>query len=71
MIVELGPGNGEAELSWRKSGHSGSGGGDCVEVALAPGAVHVRDSKAQAEAVPAFPREQWAAFTAYARENAV
>ncbi|MEV5430516.1 DUF397 domain-containing protein [Streptomyces sp. NPDC052701] len=42
-----------------------------MEVAIAPGAVHVRDSKAQAETVLAFPQEQWAAFTAYAREAAV
>ncbi|MFF5157505.1 DUF397 domain-containing protein [Streptomyces sp. NPDC000348] len=49
----------------------GANGSDCVEVVVAPGAVRVRDSKAQAEAVPAFPREQWAAFTAYAGEIAV
>ncbi|WP_371100879.1 DUF397 domain-containing protein [Streptomyces sp. PU_AKi4] len=30
----------------------------CVEVAIAPGAVRSRDSKAQAEAVLAFPRQQ-------------
>ncbi|MDT0414604.1 DUF397 domain-containing protein [Streptomyces sp. DSM 41982] len=33
------------ELSWFKSSYSGSGGSDCVEVALTPLAVHVRDSK--------------------------
>ncbi|MFF8449104.1 DUF397 domain-containing protein [Streptomyces leeuwenhoekii] len=57
-------------LSWFKSSYSGTSGGDCIEVALTPGAVHVRDSKARA-AVLAFPREQWAAFTAYARKAAV
>ncbi|MGK5497368.1 DUF397 domain-containing protein [Streptomyces sp. URMC 125] len=71
MIVDRNADHGEIELRWRKSSHSGSGGGGCVEVALAPGAVHARDSKAQAEAVPASPREQWAAFTAYAREITV
>ena len=30
---------------WRKSSYSGSGGGDCAEVASTPGAVLVRDSK--------------------------
>jgi hypothetical protein len=69
MIVDRNAGHGEAELSWRKSSYSGSGGGDCVEVAASPGAVRVRDSKARA-AVLAFPREQWAAFTAYARKAA-
>jgi hypothetical protein len=59
------------DLSWFKSSYSGTSGGDCVEVALAPGAVHVRDSKDQAAAVLAFPREQWAAFTAYAGEITV
>ncbi|MEW1603068.1 DUF397 domain-containing protein [Streptomyces sp. NPDC093808] len=33
----------------------GANGNDCVEVAVAPGTVRVRDSKAQAEAVLAFP----------------
>ncbi|MBZ9642941.1 DUF397 domain-containing protein [Streptomyces sp. PSKA30] len=71
MIVDRDPGHGEAQLNWRKSSYSGSGGGDCVEVATAPGTVLVRDSKKQAEAVLAFPQEQWAAFTAYARETSV
>ncbi|GAA2454770.1 DUF397 domain-containing protein [Streptomyces glaucus] len=32
---------------WRRSSHSSSGdGNDCVEIATAPGTVHVRDSKA-------------------------
>ncbi|CAL9392363.1 hypothetical protein SUDANB6_01287 [Streptomyces sp. enrichment culture] len=34
-----------SELDWFKSSYSGSEGDDCVEVAHAPGAVHVRDSK--------------------------
>ncbi|NEY32791.1 DUF397 domain-containing protein [Streptomyces sp. PRKS01-65] len=59
------------DLSWFKSSYSGTSGGDCVEVAIAAGTVRVRDSKATAQAVLAFPREQWAAFTAYARETAV
>lgn len=31
--------------TWRKSSYSGSGGGDCTEVASIPGAVLIRDSK--------------------------
>ncbi|MFD4754699.1 DUF397 domain-containing protein [Streptomyces sp. NPDC058426] len=38
MATTVGP-------SWFKSSYSGSGGSDCVEVALTPLAVHVRDSK--------------------------
>ncbi|MYR20435.1 DUF397 domain-containing protein [Streptomyces sp. SID6137] len=35
-----------AELHWFKSSYSSSGEpGDCVEVAVAPAMVHVRDSK--------------------------
>ncbi|MGV9340395.1 DUF397 domain-containing protein [Streptomyces sp. NPDC003688] len=31
--------------TWRKSTYSGAEGGDCIEVAAGPGAVHIRDSK--------------------------
>ncbi|NJQ01165.1 DUF397 domain-containing protein [Streptomyces zingiberis] len=31
--------------TWFKSSYSGSDGDDCVEVAKAPAAIHVRDSK--------------------------
>lgn len=33
------------ELTWFKSSYSDGEGGNCVEVAACPGAVHVRDSK--------------------------
>ena len=32
-------------LQWFKSSYSGSGGGDCVEVAIAQHTIHIRDSK--------------------------
>lgn len=31
--------------TWRKSSHSGSTGGECVELASIPGVIAVRDSK--------------------------
>lgn len=37
-----------SRLSWFKSSYSGPEGGDCVEVAQAVGAVHIRDSKDEA-----------------------
>ncbi|MFG3005233.1 DUF397 domain-containing protein [Streptomyces calvus] len=37
----------QSELDWFKSSYSGSQGDDCVEVAFAGDAVHVRDSKTQ------------------------
>jgi hypothetical protein len=33
------------ELHWRKASHSASNGGECVELASAPDAIAVRDSK--------------------------
>ena len=54
------------ELAWFKSSYSGTNGGDCVEVAVAPGTVHIRDTKSQVQTL-SFPRERWAAFTTYVR----
>lgn len=42
----------EAPLCWRKSSHSSEEGGECVEVAIAAGAVHIRDSKQPAQDGP-------------------
>ncbi|MFF8284898.1 DUF397 domain-containing protein [Streptomyces albus] len=50
------------ELAWWKSSYSGSGGGNCVEVAQTPEMVHVRDSKEQCGPVLSVPSAQWAAF---------
>ncbi|MEU0134435.1 DUF397 domain-containing protein [Streptomyces sp. NPDC006296] len=67
MSVEQETGNVD-ELRWFKSSHSGSGGGDCVEVAVGGGAVHVRDSKEAGDG-PALRvgRTEWAAFLSLAR----
>ncbi|MGW4194594.1 DUF397 domain-containing protein [Streptomyces sp. NPDC005004] len=40
------------ELAWHKSTYSSGEGGECVEVAVAGGAVHVRDSKQAADGGP-------------------
>ncbi|PPS68950.1 MULTISPECIES: DUF397 domain-containing protein [Streptomyces] len=53
-------------LSWFKSSYSGNEGGECLEVAAAPGAVHVRDSKHPARAQLAFRRREWDAFIRFA-----
>ena len=54
-------------LRWFKSSHSGSGGGDCVEVAAGRDAVYVRDSKTAGDGpVLRIGRAEWAAFTALA-----
>jgi hypothetical protein len=52
-------------LHWFKSSYSGSGGGDCVEVATDLDAVYVRDSKAVGGGpVLRIGRGKWAAFLA-------
>lgn len=55
---------------WRKSSHSGSNGGTCVEVAdNMPGVIAVRDSKDPAGPVLAFAPDEWQAFTAGIRSG--
>ncbi len=50
-----------SETAWRKSSYSGGGNGDCVEVAVSPSAVDVRDSKNIGPTLT-FPTDQWRAF---------
>jgi len=52
------------ERDWFKSSYSGSEGDNCVEVAIRPGAVHIRDSKDTQLGQLAIPHTAWAAFTA-------
>jgi len=52
------------ELEWFKSSYSTSEGPECVEVATAPGTVHVRDSKIKEGARLAFTDGSWSAFAA-------
>ncbi|WP_330348654.1 DUF397 domain-containing protein [Streptomyces sp. NBC_00582] len=52
-------------LKWFTSSYSGDEGGQCLEVAVSPTAVHVRDSKNAPETGPTFhiTPTTWAAFT--------
>ncbi|WP_078585522.1 DUF397 domain-containing protein [Streptomyces anulatus] len=53
-------------LNWFKSSYSGDKGGQCVEIAAHPAAVHVRDSKdIEGPAFTVAPTA-WSAFAAYA-----
>ncbi|MFM9588854.1 DUF397 domain-containing protein [Streptomyces scabiei] len=55
------------ELAWFKSSYSsGTDGESCVEVAVAPATVHVRDSKNLAGPQLALTQDAWAEFVAYA-----
>ncbi|MFB7913075.1 DUF397 domain-containing protein [Streptomyces sp. NPDC056061] len=50
-------------LAWFKSSHSGREGGNCVEVATHPAAVHIRDSRSPT--APSSPSPTaWTAFLA-------
>ncbi|MFI1356905.1 DUF397 domain-containing protein [Streptomyces sp. NPDC020898] len=56
-----------SELDWFKSSYSSSNEpGDCVEIATAPGAVHVRDSKATQGPRLTLAPTTWAEFISYA-----
>ncbi|NUL07217.1 DUF397 domain-containing protein [Streptomyces lunaelactis] len=53
-------------LTWVKSSYSGADGPDCVEVAAAAGAVHVRDSKNVPGPRLGFTPNAWSDFVTYA-----
>ncbi|WP_055590666.1 DUF397 domain-containing protein [Peterkaempfera griseoplana] len=63
-VTEAAPG--AAELIWFKSTYSDNEGGNCIEVATCPGAVHVRDSKDRQGPQLAFTPEAWASFVEFA-----
>ncbi|QIJ65193.1 DUF397 domain-containing protein [Streptomyces sp. JB150] len=54
------------QLVWRKSRYSSEEGGECVEVAVRPARVHVRDSKDTTRAALAVQPTAWAAFVEFA-----
>ncbi|MFE2039822.1 DUF397 domain-containing protein [Streptomyces sp. NPDC059477] len=56
-------------LEWFKSSYSGADAPSCVEVALAPKSIHVRDSKHIDGDQLAFDRDRWTAFLTYATER--
>ncbi|MGW0554118.1 DUF397 domain-containing protein [Streptomyces sp. NPDC002926] len=57
------------ELTWFKSSHSGAEGGECVEVAVCPGIIHVRDSKDKVGPILRVASEGWAAFMKFAAQG--
>jgi hypothetical protein len=59
-----------SDLAWFKSSYSsGNDGNSCVEVATAPGTIHVRDSKNIGGPRLALTSHAWAAFVPYASEG--
>jgi hypothetical protein len=57
-------------LQWIKSTYSSSEGGNCIEVAAKPSAVHIRDSKNIGPNLTVEPGT-WAAFLGLARRDGV
>ncbi|MFI9361228.1 DUF397 domain-containing protein [Kitasatospora sp. NPDC053057] len=55
-------------MKWFKSSYSTSDGGECVEVASCPAAIHVRDSKDKVGPTLTFSPEAWSAFVSFASE---
>ncbi|MFG2287059.1 DUF397 domain-containing protein [Streptomyces sp. NPDC048595] len=69
MIPES-PAGGASDLVWFKSSYSDSSNpNDCVEVASAPGLVHVRDSKNTYGPRLGFASAAWADFVTYVVET--
>ncbi|MGC2997734.1 DUF397 domain-containing protein [Streptomyces sp. G35A] len=59
-----------SELAWFKSSYSsGTDGNSCVELAITPGTVHVRDSKNVEGPRLALALGAWADFVTYASER--
>ncbi|GGQ54318.1 MULTISPECIES: DUF397 domain-containing protein [Streptomyces] len=59
-----------SELAWFKSSYSGGNDGNsCVELALTPGTVHVRDSKHTDGPRLALTPAAWTHFLPYASER--
>ncbi|MFB8115488.1 DUF397 domain-containing protein [Streptomyces sp. NPDC056465] len=54
------------EPAWFRSSYSGSSGDNCIEVAVRPGAVLVRDSKDTRRTGLAVSFSAWSAFTVLA-----
>ncbi|MFD8199383.1 DUF397 domain-containing protein [Streptomyces sp. NPDC059701] len=59
-----------SELAWFKSSYSGGNDGNsCVELAITPGTVHVRDSKHTAGPRLTLTPAAWTEFLPYASER--
>ena len=62
----MAPENSLRGVAWQKSSYSGNG-GNCIEIAMRPGAVAVRDSKNPDGGLLMFSAAKWAAFLADVR----
>lgn len=60
-----------AESAWFKSSYSSGGGGECVEVAAAADAVHIRDSKVRSGPVLTVTPQAWAGLVRLAADPTI
>jgi Domain of unknown function (DUF397) len=58
------------DRTWRKSSHSGSNGGNCIEVTATPGNVAVRDSNDPHAPVLTFGSQNWQRFAGQVKADA-
>ncbi|MFF8590884.1 DUF397 domain-containing protein [Streptomyces sp. NPDC015220] len=63
-------GRNPAPLTWFKSSYSAGDGGQCVEVAVSPHGLHIRDSKNTERADLTVRRHAWASFIGFVAERA-
>ncbi|MGI5403770.1 DUF397 domain-containing protein [Streptomyces sp. CA-135486] len=68
MNVEA-PAQAVPESAWFRSSYSSGEGGECVEIAAFPGAIHVRDSKDKAGPTLRVASEGWAAFVEFVAQG--
>ncbi|MFI9255596.1 DUF397 domain-containing protein [Streptomyces sp. NPDC053069] len=56
-------------LTWFKSSYSSNEGPDCVEVAITPATIHIRDSKNKEGARLTFRDAAWTEFLAFTADR--
>jgi hypothetical protein len=57
-------------LNWFKSSYSSNEGPDCVEIAMTPAAIHIRDSKDKDRAHLTVSGATWTEFVDFATHSA-
>ncbi|MGW3289449.1 DUF397 domain-containing protein [Streptomyces sp. NPDC001002] len=57
--------NGITELAWFKSSYSSAQGDNCIEVAVTPATIHIRDTKDRTRAHLTVGPAAWSTFVAH------
>ncbi|MGW0629545.1 DUF397 domain-containing protein [Streptomyces sp. NPDC002758] len=67
--MNLKPARGNPQLVWCKSSYSTPDGAACIEVAITPATIHIRDSKHALGPQLAIAPQSWATFVSYAADH--